>query len=213
MPDRELVTTRIALLDLAEERRTAREGYALLDEKRMLLAARALSIIEQLTRLRSDYDDDWREALDALRAALERHGVLALETWPVDSEELELGLQERRVLGVALPELAIRTDDAPPTHDYGPIEPSPEIRSCAERFRALLARTARLATLETTLWRLNDEYRRTERRAAAIEHVLLPELEHSIARVEQALEAVDQEEALRVRSAGGRLRTVRDPAT
>lgn len=214
MPDRELATTRIALLELAEERRTAREGYALLDEKRMLLAARALAIVERLGASRREYDADWRDAIEALRAALERHGLQSLEAWPVDAEAIDVEVLERRVLGVSLPEAAMRVaSTAAARPGPGPCDPSPEIRDCAARFRSVLARAPLLASLETALWRLADEYRRTERRTAAIEHVLLPELDRSIAQIEQALEAVDQEEALRVHGAGGRLRTVERGAT
>jgi H(+)-transporting ATP synthase subunit D len=205
MPDRELATTRIALLDLEEERRTAREGYALLDEKRMLLAARALAAIERATSLRRDFEADWRVAVDALRDAYDRHGAHALEAWPVAPTRVDVPYRDRHVLGIRLPEFA--TTDAATRDDVAgdgtrrrePVDPSPEARTCAARFAALLERAAPLAVLETALWRLADEYRRTERRTAAIEHVLLPELEQAIAQVEQALEAVDQEEAIRVR--------------
>jgi len=36
---REMVITRVALLDLKDEQRLVKEGYELLDEKRILLAA------------------------------------------------------------------------------------------------------------------------------------------------------------------------------
>ena len=51
------------------------------------------------------------------------------------------------------------------------------------------------------LRRLIDEYRRTERRARALENVLLPEIDHSLKFIEEQLDAVDQEEAVRVRNA------------
>jgi V/A-type H+-transporting ATPase subunit D len=46
-----------------------------------------------------------------------------------------------------------------------------------------------------------DEYRRTERRASALENVLLPEIDRSLGAIEEQLDAVDQEEAVRVRNA------------
>jgi V/A-type H+-transporting ATPase subunit D len=202
MPDRELATTRIALLELGEERRTAREGHALLDEKRMLLAARALSLAETLAAGRRDWHAAWSMAIEALRAALDRHGVHALETWPTVERALAVELRERRMLGVALPQVVESAEraeaDAPA---FQAVDPSPEAVACADAWRALVRPAAVLAALETSLWRLADEYRRTERRTAAIEHVLLPELEHAIGTIEQALESGDQEETVRVRSA------------
>jgi V/A-type H+-transporting ATPase subunit D len=202
MPDRELATTRIALLELGEERRTAREGHALLDEKRMLLAARALSLAETLAVCRRDWRAAWAPAVEALQAALDRHGVNALEVWPAVERALAIELRERRMLGVALPQVvepAQRSPDEAPAFQV--VDPSPEAAACADAWRELIDRAAALAALETSLWRLADEYRRTERRTAAIEHVLLPELEHAIATIEQALESGDQEETVRVRNA------------
>jgi V/A-type H+-transporting ATPase subunit D len=203
VPDRELATTRIALLELGEERRTAREGHALLDEKRMLLAARALALADTLAAQRREWRLAWGAAVQALRAALDRHGLHALEAWPVAEQALQFEVREQRMLGVALPQVAATEPAAasrgPPP--FRPADPSPESAACAQAWRALLVRAATLAALETSLWRLADEYRRTERRTAAIEHVLLPELEQAIGTIEQALESGDQEEVVRVRNA------------
>src|SRR5512139_3857790 len=110
MPDRELATTRIALLELGEERRTAQEGYALLDEKRMLLAARALALAATLADRRRDWDDAWAQAVEALRATLDRHGVHTLETWPFTPAVLHVELREPRVLGLKLPEATAQVE-------------------------------------------------------------------------------------------------------
>jgi V/A-type H+-transporting ATPase subunit D len=203
VPDRELATTRIALLELGEERRTAREGHALLDEKRMLLAARALALADTLAAQRREWRLAWGAAVQALRAALDRHGLHALEAWPVAEQALQFEVREQRMLGVALPQVAA-TEPAAASRGpspFRPADPSPESAACAQAWRALLVRAATLAALETSLWRLADEYRRTERRTAAIEHVLLPELEQAIGTIEQALESGDQEEVVRVRNA------------
>ena len=235
MPDRELATTRIALLELGEERRTAREGYALLDEKRMLLATRALSLADTLAARRRAWHAAWASAVQALGDALDRHGVQALEAWPAGERQVEFELTERRMLGVPLPAVVpapeprrdrvvaqpgaeAARDDGAASRDSGtsppfqPSDPSPEVAACAGAWRGLLTRAAELAALETALWRLADEYRRTERRTAAIEHVLLPELEHAIVTIEQALESGDQEEAIRVRHAARTHRERRAPS-
>jgi V/A-type H+-transporting ATPase subunit D len=54
------------------------------------------------------------------------------------------------------------------------------------------------------LRRLAREYTRTERRARAFENVVLPEIDVSLRFVEEQLDAVDQEEAVRVRNAATR---------
>ncbi|MBS0394365.1 MAG: ATPase [Proteobacteria bacterium] len=199
MAQRELAPTRIALLELLEERGSAREGYALLDEKRTLLAARMLALLAR----HAAACRDWRAALDAaeraLAAALDRHGVRELEWAPEDPVPALAALHEQRVLGVRVPQVTPATE--PPPASVPPDAASPERAAAREAYRRLLELALALAASECALWRLADEYQRTERRAGAIEHLLLPELERDIAVIEAALEAIEQEEALRVRRA------------
>lgn len=192
MADRELPTTRIALLELADERRTTREGYDLLDEKRMLLAARMLKLIAAVEERRRTLAATRERALAALRAALERHGLHELETLAAPEVEFRTTLATERVLGVELVTAVERPVAAPAP------AASPEVEACADAWRAVERESVELAALDCSLWRLADEYARTERRASAIENVLLPELERGIATIEGGLEAIEQEDAVRM---------------
>ncbi|HMA99000.1 MAG TPA: V-type ATP synthase subunit D, partial [Wenzhouxiangella sp.] len=57
-----------------------------------------------------------------------------------------------------------------------------------------------LAVKRACLERLIQEYIRTERRARALENVVLPEIGEALDFIGEQLEAVDQEEAIRVRT-------------
>jgi V/A-type H+-transporting ATPase subunit D len=76
---------------------------------------------------------------------------------------------------------------------------SPEGDACRDAFADMLPRAARLAVLTGNLERLRLEYTRTERRARALEDVLLPEIEDDIKTIDAALEELEREEAMRVR--------------
>ncbi len=82
------------------------------------------------------------------------------------------------------------------------VNPSPEARVCARAHRALLEPLVMTAVCSLNLRRLLREYVRTERRARAIENVLLPEIERDLRFIDEDLEAVDQEEIARVREHG-----------
>ena len=66
-------------------------------------------------------------------------------------------------------------------------------------FTSLLPRLTTLAGISGNLYRLLAEYRRTERRARALENVILPEIEQALAQVSGDLEETDLEDAIRVR--------------
>ncbi len=63
----------------------------------------------------------------------------------------------------------------------------------------MLPLAAVLAAIVGNLLRLVEEYRRTERRARALEDVLLPEIEETLHEILAHLEDTDLEETIRTR--------------
>jgi V/A-type H+/Na+-transporting ATPase subunit D len=202
MPESGLSPTRSAFLELKEERQLVREGFEFLDEKRVILAQEMLRRLQAWREARARYDAMHETAAAALARALGRHGLDGLGIYPVlRLEEASVALREHRFLGVNLLDGAFDTgrDDrlaAPPA-----VNPSPEAERCREAFSALLPLAFEMAVMRASLERLVAEYIRTERRARALENVVLPEIEGSLRFMDEQLEAMDQEEAIRVRNA------------
>jgi len=65
----------------------------------------------------------------------------------------------------------------------------------------VVAAAVPLAAASGNLERLSLEYRRSVRRARALQDVMLPELDRSIADIESRLEELEQEDAVWMRSA------------
>ena len=190
--------TRSTLLELREERQIMQEGYRFLDEKRLLLAAETLRLLARYEVLMTQFQARQQQAIEALRGAVGRHGLEALSLYP--SAEPPAPAEPRRYnfLGVQLLEAAATED--PPRGATPPAEdPSPQARRAADVYYAMILRARELALLSGNLHRLIDDYRRTERRARALEDVLLPETENAVRELEEQLDDLDQEEAIRVR--------------
>jgi len=196
MADRELIPTRIAYLDLLDERRLVHEGFELLDEKRMLLATRILRGLEQLAAQRKTLETAWQAVVDALRTALTAHGLQELTVWPPRSSALNVEEHKERVFGLTILSADASIDVGP--HAWAAVNTAPSIDACVSVTRDFLRLGALVAALEASLIRLSDEFTRTERRARAVENILLPELEADLQNVAAALEALDQEEVVRV---------------
>jgi len=195
----DLTPTRSAVLELQDERRAMREGYEFLDEKRLLLAAQILK------ELRA-YETAWQTlvaqittAAAALRAAVERHGLHGVQVYPpARLENAALKVSQKRLLGVRLQQAVFTAE---PAAAEAALSPSPEAERCRFLFLELLRETAEIAAIAGNLERLRHEYRRTERRARALEDVLLPEIDQTLYEIESRLEEIEQEEAVRVRQA------------
>jgi V/A-type H+-transporting ATPase subunit D len=196
----EIVATRVALLELGEERRLVQEGYELLDEKRMMLAAEILRRLRDYTGLAADSAQRQVQARARFLAAVSRHGWQDLALAPVTSlADAQLRRETSVFLGLDLAAARLDGGDGQPAAE--PLLPTPELRACAQAVLALVRIQVALAADGASLRRLAQEYRRTERRARALENVVLPEIDDALHFVGEQLEALDLEEAVRVRNA------------
>jgi V/A-type H+-transporting ATPase subunit D len=197
-PQRQPIATRIAQLELKDEQRLVKEGYELLDEKRIRLVAEIRAQLVRLRRWQAEVRKAQEAAQGALMAALNRHGIDELSGYPpLSADESELKFNRRRLFGLELLEPRWHAGAAHLTER--PVNASPEARDCACRHRALLEPMLMTAVCSLNLRRLMREYVRTERRARAIENVRLPEIEWSLKFIDEQLEILDQEEVARVR--------------
>ena len=191
----EITPTRSVILELKDERRAMHEGYVFLDEKCLLLAGEILRQLARYDVLRREFQESHDAAIAALRAAIGRHGVQELQVYPAsDRAAAALERATRSLMGVRLQDAAWReerTSIAPPAALR-----SPEGEACRRAFSHLLARAAPLAAVTGNLERLELEYRRTVRRARALQDVLLPELDRTLGEIEARLEELEQEDAL-----------------
>ena len=188
----EFTPTRSLAIQLNEERRTMREGYAFLDEKCLLLAGEMLREVRRHRALVDELAPLQAKAAQALAAALLRHGLNGLQVYPAPPGEQRLRIGRRALLGVALLEATLdgSLGEASPA-----VAASPEATVCGAAFGASAEKFAELAAVTGNLARLNAEYRKTVRRVRALQDVLLPEIEESLHEVETSLEELEQDEA------------------
>lgn len=202
MPEsqREITPTRIALLELKDEQQLVREGYELLDEKRILLAAEIQRQLAQLVTLRRECAGLASELRSRTVAAVGRHGVDELSVYPpltLTGDRVQM--RRSRLFGLELLAAHFEPSRQPPDIRELPVNPTPEARACADAHRKWLVRAVELAACCVNLRRLVRDYVRTERRARAIENVLMPEIESALKIIDEQLEGMDQEEIARLR--------------
>jgi V/A-type H+-transporting ATPase subunit D len=185
--------TRSLLIALGDERRTMREGSAFLDEKCLLLAGEMLREVRRHRELMHELRRVDARARHALRGAVARHGVNGLQVHAVPPSADHVELHTRSLLGVGL----VKADlvALPPSVRHA-VHPSPEAAACRAAHRQLAPILVELAAVSTNLARLHAEYRRTVRRVRALQDVLLPELDASIADIDTRLEDLEREDAV-----------------
>lgn len=198
---REVTFTRSAVLELMDEHRLMHQGYHFLDEKRVLLATEMLRQLRAYQGQLQALDDKLMVAKETLASAVVRHGLDHLEVYPVPSKASPIPERTRRVfVGVALLEvtpLARSTQNT--TEPLSSVHSSPEAEACRTAFEQLWRAAAEIGARASNLRRLARDYRRTERRAKALENVLLPEIQQAIRQINEQLDTMEREDAVRAR--------------
>lgn len=188
----EVTPTRSAAIQLRDERRTMREGYAFLDEKCLLLAGEMLREVRLHQQLARELAALQAAAREKLAAAIGRHGLHGLQVVPARPAGDRVAIERRALLGVPMQSatLAAAAGRALPA-----VNPSPEAEACRSSSVAVAEKLVEIAAVSGNLARLYAEYRKTVRRVRALQDVLLPEIEGTLRDVEASLEELEQDEA------------------
>ncbi len=190
--------TRSALIEMKDERRAMHEGYVFLDEKCLLLAGEILRELQRYATLQSDFIGLNEVAAAALQGAVARHGLQGLQVYPPrDLAPAQLLIRTHGLMGVPLQEASFDATTVSPAAQA--VNRSPEAEHCRDAFAAVIAAAATIAAVSGNLERLSLEYRRSVRRARALQDVMLPELDTSIWDVDNRLEELEREEAVSMR--------------
>ncbi len=193
----EHVATRSAVLQLREEHGVVLDAYDFLDEKRLLLAAEILRQLKRYEKLLAEYKKNQTEAKQAFEATVKRHGLHGTQVYPAHYlEDAEFRTKKTQFMGVRLIDSKVVL---PEDRSRGVVcNPSPEAGYCRKLFLQLLDTAGTLAGLSGNIYRLSAEYKRTERRARALENVVIPDIEHDLREMSALIEELDQEDVIRV---------------
>ena len=132
-----------------------------------------------------------------LGEAIERHGLEELQLMQAEKPFAAPKMAASTYLSVALLHRIEELDDSIKPVAVRTLNLTPEVRAASAAFKRLAEIMLEAALLSANLLRLAREYRRTERRARALENVLLPEVSAMLKHVTEQLDAFDQEEAAR----------------
>ena len=199
----DVIPTRGAALALVEEKSLIETGFGFLDEKRVLLATNLLRELKEWQQVSEAYQTENESAATALKSAIYRHGLESVQIYPAPQVKVEsISLKVKNYLGVKLASELVLDWQVEPV--IGAVDSSTQAEDCRQAFAKLVPLAAELALRQSNIVRLIKEYRATERRARALENVLLPEATAALRKITDFLDEADMEEAIRIRNAAGR---------
>ena len=184
--------TKSALLRIRDELAFAREGKELLTQKREVLVMELLRLQDDAQKAREELDQLLAAAYRGFAEAAVQNGfeglgrlALASPPWP------EIKVRERSVMGVVVPIV-----DRPRVDwevRYGLAAASLAADRAGELLFAAVARLLEVAEIETAIYRLATETRRTLRRERALENLFIPQYEQTVKFIQESLEERERE--------------------
>ena len=194
----QIAPTRSNLFRIRESLELAREGYENLDKKREVLTTELIHVAHDAAAIQERVWASLAEAYEALTTARLAMGREHLE-WAALSvnETIEVTIRPHSVMGVVIP--AVESHGAPPEMPYGLGNTTVSLDEAAARFRLVLEEIPTLSETMTTVWRLAQELRKTQRRVNALQYIFIPQYEETEAFIESALEEREREETFRLK--------------
>ena len=192
MEDRlNLAPTKSNLLALRQQVVFLDEGYQLLERKREMLTRLVYSKLREYQALKNSAHQSLREAYRNLSITQMRMGTprirqLALGMPPA----IEANILPRRNMGVQYPSVDISPK---PLLPVGILGTDVSLDKTRKNFAEMAVQMAKLAELESALWRLLEEQRKTQKRVNALKYNIIPRYQRSISFIENTLEEEERD--------------------
>jgi len=193
--------TRKNLMEIEDRIELSERGHDTLEQKRDGLIMEFMDILDQAKDVRSDLNEDYRQAQETIDMARAVEGDVAVRGAAAAlKEHPEITSQSKNIMGVVVPQIeSSRVRKRVDERGYGLLGSSARIDETADAYEELIETVVLAAEVETAMRKMLEEIEKTKRRVNALEFKLLPDLKENQEFIEQKLEEQEREEIFRLK--------------
>lgn len=187
----QIFPTKGNLMAVKRSLKQAQLGYDLMDRKRNILIREMVTLSDKAKELRGSIESTFEAAYLALQKANLMFGVNnpLPEQVPVENR---LEITYRSVMGVELPTVSLPPEDAKPI--YGTMQSSSVFDFAYIKFNEVKYLSVMLAEIENSIYRLAIAIKKTQKRANALQNIIIPQYTYQVKFITNALEEKEREE-------------------
>lgn len=191
--------TRMELRRLKTRLKTAVRGHKLLKDKADETIRQFMAYVKENKRLREEIETELSLSLRSfmLASAVTTSQVLE-EAVAMPAFSVELTTAEKNVMGVTVPQIAVKAGDKKELYPYSFASVSSELDGSIANLSELLEKMVKLAEVEKTCNMLADEIEKNRRRVNALEYVMIPQLEETIKYITMKLDENERSNTIRL---------------
>ncbi|XP_071079544.1 V-type proton ATPase subunit D-like [Haliotis cracherodii] len=192
--------SRMALTNMKARLKGAQKGHSLLKKKADALTLRFRAILKKIIETKMLMGDVMKEAAFSLAEAKFTTGDfnhIVLQN--VNKAQIKVKNKRENVAGVSLPSFEHYQDGADSYELTGLSRGGQQIDKLKKNYARAIQLLVELASLQTCFVTLDEVIKITNRRVNAIEHVIIPRIEKTIAYITTELDEREREEFYRLK--------------
>ena len=191
MAEHQVFPTKGNLITAKRSLKQAQLGYELMDRKRNILIREMVSLSDKAKELRGSIEQTFADAYSALQRANIALGVISplAQQMPV---ETGLKVSYRSVMGVELPTVTLEQREL--AINYSMLATDSQFDRAYICFNKAKQICAVLAEIENSVYRLSIAIKKTQKRANALQNILIPKYTAQVKFITDALEEKEREE-------------------
>jgi V/A-type H+-transporting ATPase subunit D len=173
-------------------------GFDLMDKKRNILVREMINLMDEARYLQSHISTTFAEAYFALQNANLTIGITNIkDIADAVEEETDIEIKVRSLMGVEMPMIKKLTDTIQPR--YGFVRTNVSLDEAYTKFEEVKKLIVILAEVENAIYRLAHNVKRTQKRANALQNIMIPKYETIVSHITNALEEKEREEFTRLK--------------
>lgn len=193
----QIVPTKANLMNTKKSLELAKLGYDLMDRKRNILVREMMQLIDQAKEVQSKIGEAYAAAFEALKNATLNLGSLARFVSAVPVYD-DIEIDYRSVMGVELPTVKMQ-EHSVDVRSFGMLETNADFDEACRRFEEVKTLTASLSEIESSICRLADAVKKTQKRSNALSNIMIPRLEATVKQISEALDEKEREDFSRLK--------------
>ena len=192
----QIFPTKANLMATQKSLSLAKLGYELMDRKRNILVREMMQLVDEAKEVESTINEAYKKAYASLQKANITLGRCSdyARTVPLDET---LKVDYKSVMGVEIPQINLSEQDM--KNYYGFDTTNSYLDEAYFNFNEAKRLSVKLVETQTSIYRLADAIKKTQKRANALNNIMIPKFTQTVKFISEALDEKEREDFTRLK--------------
>lgn len=174
----------------------AKLGYELMDRKRNILVREMMQLVDEAKQVEGTINEAYKKAYASLQKANITLGLCSdyARTVPLDET---LRVDYKSVMGVEIPQITLGEQEM--KNYYGFDTTNSYLDEAYFNFNEAKKLSVKLVETQTSIYRLADAIKKTQKRANALNNIMIPRFTQTVKFISEALDEKEREDFTRLK--------------